>query len=225
MSVVWAFAAGLLCSSVVPVAAATYSFTTIDVPGANTGSTRAFGINTAGQIVGIFSNSTGNHGFVDTAGTFTTINVPGALGTNAFGINAAGQIVGQFNVSPGTHGFLDTAGTFTTIDVPGAFPGSTSAQGINDAGQIVGGFSDSTGGNGHGFLDTAGTFTTIDAPGAGFTISEGINPAGQIVGYFSNSTGFHGFLATPVPTAAVPEPTSLMLLCVGLVVLARRRLR
>ncbi len=50
-------------------------FTTIDVPGSNY--TSAMGINDAGQIVGVFFDSTGDHGFLDTGGVFTTINVPG----------------------------------------------------------------------------------------------------------------------------------------------------
>ena len=101
--------------------------------------------------------------------TFTTIDVPGARGTEAHGINATGQIVGQFfGFTGSTHGFLDTDGVFTTIDVPGAF--STEALGINDAGQIVGKFGD---------------------------------PTGRI----------HGFLAIPVP-----EPSTLPLLAIGLLI-------
>jgi hypothetical protein len=40
-----------------------YSFTTIDVPGAN-GITAASGINNSGQIVGYFQDATGEHGFL-----------------------------------------------------------------------------------------------------------------------------------------------------------------
>ena len=40
------------------------SFTTIDVPGPTT--TYAFGVNDTGQIVGVFIDGTGNHGFVAT---------------------------------------------------------------------------------------------------------------------------------------------------------------
>jgi hypothetical protein len=79
------------------------------------------------------------HGYLDTGGSFTQIDVPGAIGTEAFGINDAGQIVGRFDtgspVSFSGHGYLDTGGSFTQIDVPGAV--ITQALGINDAGQIV----------------------------------------------------------------------------------------
>jgi uncharacterized membrane protein len=37
-------------------------FTTIDVPGSS--STSAFGINPSGQIVGVFDDSSGRHGFL-----------------------------------------------------------------------------------------------------------------------------------------------------------------
>ena len=78
-----------------------YSFTTIEVPGAR--DTQALGINDSGQIVGRFVDATGAHGFVDTGGSFTTIDVPenpGSAGIAATGINNNGQIVGWFG-SPG----------------------------------------------------------------------------------------------------------------------------
>jgi probable HAF family extracellular repeat protein len=91
--------------------AATYTFTTLDVPvpGA-AGSTAAFGINDAGQIVGDFRDSTGFfHGFLrDSGGLFTTLDVPGATFTSARGINNADQIVGLFVDPTGEHGFLAT---------------------------------------------------------------------------------------------------------------------
>ena len=71
--------------------------------------TQAFGINDSGQIVGLYSDSVGRHGFLlDTAGSITTIDVPGASYTAASGINNSGQIVGGFSDSTGTHGFLAT---------------------------------------------------------------------------------------------------------------------
>jgi hypothetical protein len=72
--------------------------------------TVASGINTAGQIVGFFSLDRGAtvHGFVDTGGNFSTIDVPGSVSTDAWGINAAGQIVGVFLDATGYHGFVAT---------------------------------------------------------------------------------------------------------------------
>ena len=49
------------------VSAAPYTFTTLDVPGASfrgESFTEASGINDAGQVVGLFRDSSGAHGFV-----------------------------------------------------------------------------------------------------------------------------------------------------------------
>ena len=109
--------------------------TPISDPRATNG-TFAYGINDAGQIAGVYGTASGNLGFVDTGGVFTTISVPGASYTYAYGINDVGQIVGEScNASLECQSFLDTGGVFTTISVPGA---NTSARGINDAGEIVG---------------------------------------------------------------------------------------
>jgi probable HAF family extracellular repeat protein len=83
-------------------------------------------------------------------GTFTTIDVPGATGTNVTGINPRGDIVGQYTDADGVeHGFLLSGGEFTMIDVPSAM--STSAIGINPEGDIVGAYT-SPDGRSHGFL-------------------------------------------------------------------------
>jgi probable HAF family extracellular repeat protein len=122
----------VLLSTLVAAQDVSYTFTTIDVPGATL--TEAYGINAAGQIVGRFSDATGErHGFLKDGATFTTIDVPGALYTEAHGINAAGQIVGGFLDAGFTfHGFLTDGATFITIAVPGAT--FTEAHGINTAG-------------------------------------------------------------------------------------------
>ena len=129
------------------------------------------------------------HGFLDTGGSFTQIDVPPVNSANAHGINGAAQIVGGVFTS----GFLYNAGNFTFISA-GL---STSASGINDAGQIVGSYTNSVHGLfWHGFLDTAGNITTFDFPGANSTFANGINGSGQIVGSYSNNTDTHGFLDT-----------------------------
>jgi probable HAF family extracellular repeat protein len=195
--------------------AAAYTFSQIDVPGATL--TIAKGINDAGQIVGLFDNSTGTHGFLDTGGNFTQIDVPGAGSTEAYGINSAGQIVGRFDDSTGRHGFLDTGGNFTQIDVPGAT--YTQANGINDAGQIVGifGAPRNLGFHNLGFLDTGGSFTPIDTGAALQTIAFGINNAGQIVGFsaemISSGQGFlyagETFTQIQVPGTSDTEPSGI----------------
>lgn len=210
--------AGIILLSVVarPASAAAYTFTQINLPGP------AWGINSAGQIVGLFDDGTGTHGFLYNAGTSTTIDVPGAQFTAAFGINDGGDIVGEFASASGDHGFLYRAGTFTTIDVPGAL--GTVPRGINNAGQISGSYFTlrlpNQGAVEHGFLYSAGAFSTIVVPGAlngGDTEAFGINNAAQIVGEFLDTTGFRGFLSTGgmfailsgVPGAFFTSPTGI----------------
>jgi hypothetical protein len=86
------------------------------------------------------------HGFLYTGGSFTQLDVPGAIpgSTAVFGINKAAEIVGAF-VAPDSsgHGFLYTQGSFTQFDVPSAV--NTVPGAINDAGQIVGNFVNSQG--------------------------------------------------------------------------------
>ena len=83
-----------------------YVYTTLNAP-AGTNGTGAHGINNLGQIVGTYQNATGKHGFLESGGTYITLDDPYAtLGTtNASDINDAGQIVGSFQNATGSHGF------------------------------------------------------------------------------------------------------------------------
>jgi hypothetical protein len=71
----------------------TYSFTTIDVPGASVGTGRiyAYGINDSGQIVGSCFGGGDNFsqdGVLVDQGNYTKLDPPGSSGTYAQGINA-----------------------------------------------------------------------------------------------------------------------------------------
>jgi probable HAF family extracellular repeat protein len=94
----------------------------IDVPGASFPSTFAYGINNRGQIVGAYRDSTGGyHGFLDSDGSFTNIDVPSAFITYAYGVNDSGQIVGSSSRAIFHellyNGFLYSGGTFPlTVD-------------------------------------------------------------------------------------------------------------
>ncbi len=196
------------------------TFSVLDVPSGSvcypppcpTFETEIGGINSAGQIVGAFDFGYWifgyyfMHGFLYSAGRFTTIDVPGAFATQASSINDSGQIVGTYVDPPyldpdmlvsmpgASHGFLLSGGTFTTLDIPGATAGTTSPSGFNATGQIVGSYQDAAGS--HGFLLSGGTVSPIDVPGAaaGTTSAYGIKAVGQIVGSYVDATGLHGFL-------------------------------
>jgi probable HAF family extracellular repeat protein len=195
------------------------SFTVDDLLG--TKGTQANGINNgtynAGQIVGTYFDSSGAHGFLYSAGTYTTLNYPSGEGTEALGISNAGQIVGTYFDSSGAHGFLYSGGTstilntYTTLNDP--LGTNTVANGINEAGQIVGYYANSSG-NLQGFIYNSGTYTTLNDPSGEGTEALGINDAGQIVGTYEDSSGRqHGFLATPTtpaPGTAVTVTYSFM---------------
>ncbi len=190
-------------------------FTTIDFSPTFTG---AVGINPSGDIVGRYQTTEGKfHGFLLSAGTFTSLDFPGAAATSAFGINPSGDIVGSYcdpapcpspaqNGNLGNHGFVLRGGTFSSVDFPGGV--LTQAWKINAAGQIGGRYK-STDGKWHAFVMSEGTFTSIDVPGAiqtaSFPPQVGINAAGDVVSSYcaalpcpvrvtDNLTTVHGFL-------------------------------
>jgi len=98
------------------------AFTSIDYPGATQTAmgdfTQMGGLNNNGDIASDFCSSSSNcevasfgslHGFVLRAGTFTSLDVPGAAGTVAFGINERGVVVGGYTDGHlRVHGFLRT---------------------------------------------------------------------------------------------------------------------
>jgi hypothetical protein len=191
------------------------TYVTLDPPGSVF--TMAHAINPAGDIVGVYSDSSnGVHGFLRARdGIFTTFDAPGAVGTNAYSINPAGAIAGFYpDSSHVVHGFLRTPdGIFTTIDAPGAItavPGpvafGTFAFNINPAGAIAGEYEDNNIVN-HGYVRAPdGTITTFDAPSAGtgrsqgtFTATtDGLNPKGAIAGVTIDDNGaLNGFVRAP----------------------------
>jgi len=174
-----------------------WTFTSIDVPGADL--TVARDMNPAGQIVGACTMPDANRGFVDRGfllsnGVFTLIEI--GDGNDARGINPEGEIVGWFASADDwiSHGYLWREGNVTQFDYPDA--DYTIAEDINAAGDVVGFYG--LGDTEHGFLLRQGVLSTIDYPGAAFTNARGINEEGDIVGLYGNNADFsgphHGFL-------------------------------
>jgi probable HAF family extracellular repeat protein len=184
------------------------SYTTLNVPGSI--QTIASGINNAGQVVGLYADSSNrNHGYLYSGGAYTTLNVPGSIDTEARGINNSGQIVGYYeDAVHRLHGFLYANGHYNTLDAPGG--NRTFGLGLNDDDDVVGYFTNAS--SFDGFLYRDGRYTT-DWPDSPFDVvlAGGINNSGQIVGSYGN----HGFLATPIP-----EPATLTLLAIGIAGLA-----
>jgi probable HAF family extracellular repeat protein len=164
--------------------------------------------NDRGLVSGAYTNDptfeSGFHGYVWSAGVFTSFDRPGpgVTDTFAFGNNNRGEIVGIYFDESGGHSFLLSQGTFTDIAFPGAV--YTQSMDISERGDIVGHYQTTPGLPAflpeHGFLLCNGEFVTVDYPGAAATRLFTINDRGQIVGWFIDTNGDnHGFLATPQP--------------------------
>jgi len=69
-------------------------------------STSAWDVNPRGDVVGVYANSSGAHGWIRANGVFTSIDMPGATATRVFGTNARGDVVGVYVAGGKTHGFF-----------------------------------------------------------------------------------------------------------------------
>ena len=181
----FAIAAVLLILTVAP--AGSQTVTPIEFPGA--AHTRPHGINSSGEISGIYVNPDNSvHSFLLDRKGFTTIDVPGAIGTNALRINPQGEIVGFYIASSGAgSGFLWRRGTFSDIVLPGTV--LVTGNGINARGDVVGQYNDTPGIPQHGYVLNHKGFVAIDVPGAVRSTAFDINERGDIVGAYVGADG------------------------------------
>ncbi len=113
---------------------------TLSDPDSN-GYTIATGINNGGEVVGYYGGSIAKHdhnlhGFTYLGGTFTTVDVPGAVITKLTGISNNGDITGNYTDSAlNLHGVVISGNQYTTIDAStsGFYP-----SGVNSSGTIIG---------------------------------------------------------------------------------------
>lgn len=177
-------AAVLIAAMFAPPTRAQGTYTQIDYPDGLVG-TECNGIDTAGEIVGVYTGL-GNygHGFLLSGGAYTTIDYPRVAATFLTGINDKGMIVGY--TSSGTFGFAYNrkAQTFLTISRLGLYA-YTYPNAINDAGTIAGYLSETL----SGFELISGRGKVIAVPGAIETYPLGISAVGEVVGYYNNGSG------------------------------------
>jgi len=179
------------------------------------GTSYAHGINASGQIAG----SQNGRAFIYEDRILTDIGTLGGQNSYGYAINDNGQIVGRAATENGDlHAFLYSDGTMLDLGVLSG-NGQSRADAINNNGQVVG-YSNYIGGGStdyHAFLWQDGLLTDLNEllpPDSGWELYRafGINDSGWIVGEGSNGA----FLLTP-------EPTTLLLLGLGAVILTRKR--
>ena len=192
-----------------------YACTTLNFSGAS--STRATGMNNAGQITGFYELS-GTHAYTYSGSTFTALADPsGASAVYAFDINDNGQVAGYTLSSTGYRGFVRNGTTYTALAVGGAQ--NTYAFGIDATGQTVVGASDDTSGRATGFRFSfsTGTFDSISVPSAVSTYAYGLNNSGTIAGtYADGSAKAHGFTLSGAGYATVDVPGAQQTYVLGL---------
>jgi probable HAF family extracellular repeat protein len=164
----------------------------------------AYGINTAGQVVGI-SLTTGDKSFraftTDAkGGNMTDLGTLGGDYSAAHGINSTGQVVGDsFTNSGAQHAFITGANGASMADL-GTLGGDTFAYGVNDTGQAIGQS------NSHAFISGANGagLTDLGTLGGIESVAYGVNNAGQVVGAAQipllpeeSVSDFHAFVTGP----------------------------
>jgi probable HAF family extracellular repeat protein len=187
-----------------PFVLAQGTYTQIDYPGAS--ATFGQSINTVGDVVGTYNDSSGNtHGFLLSNGVYTSIDYPGATqGTYTAAINDKGQIVGTS--LPSGQGFLYEVQTqtFTTLSAPNST--ETWPYAINNAGLIGGYELTSSAGQIAFALWRSKYFLLSPPPGNIGSSVQGVTDNGELVvgngqtgptGYFTYSDGQYSQITLP----------------------------
>jgi hypothetical protein len=155
------------------------------------------GINNLGNTSGTYVDGGGTtHGFLDTGGTFVTVDNPIASYNELLGLNNSGQYAGYYMSSGHTTGYTYNSSAMTYTALPSLFPVGTTdtvATGINDLGEVSGYYTNASVTS--GFLQNGATLSILVFPGATFTEALGLNGAGDVVGTYTDTLGnVHGFL-------------------------------
>jgi hypothetical protein len=158
-----------------------YQYSVLHFPGATW--TRAYRMNTRGDVVGIKVDQDGMHGFLRRGDRYEDITYPDAVMTHPYGINERGDIVGNYMPESGVNrGFMLSRGRFTELNVPGA--NGTVLWDINARGEISGEYQAVPGGPWHAFTWRNGEFAFLAIPDGTMSAGFGINNDGDVVGHY-----------------------------------------
>jgi probable HAF family extracellular repeat protein len=175
-----------------PVAMPTYTVTELPTLGGET--SRAFGINNAGQVVGEAEDAQGRQRAVLWQdGGVADLGTLGGPESIALEISDTGWIVGasttddgQDLYDAGTHAFLWRDGRMTDL---GTLGGASSAAGhVNAGGQVVGD-AETAAGETHAFLWADGNMIDLGTLGGTRSAALTINDVGVVVGYATTAEG------------------------------------
>jgi len=183
---------------------------TFSVPGASW--TSVTGIN-EGRLVGSYRDALGIHGFVYENQLFSSFSIPFSVDTWISGTDGD-VIVGAYDKHDGLrHGFVYRDQKWRTLDFPGAR--QTFLYGADNnivTGVFSGNFYTS------GFYHDGINFVKLDFNNAECIVPYDVQ-GDQIIGSYYENGKWHGF------TYTVPEPTGMLLLGVGTLILHRRFLQ
>lgn len=166
--------------------------------------TQATAINAAGTVAGTYQSlPSATHGFMLAAGTYTSIDVPGAASTFPKTIASNGTVGGTYtDASDLSHGFIEAGGKYTALDDPNGV--ATSVTAISPNGQVFGNYLDLAH-NSHGFIYRAGSFAAADFPSAVSTKITSANALGSFAGYWVDSAQVsHAFVALCTSSPCTP---------------------
>lgn len=187
----------------------------------------AYDINNSGRVVGEYKPSNGeDHAFFwDVSTGLADLGDFGTIFARADGINDLNQIVGQYNPDDCRHAFLWSA-TKGLLDLGTLLGWQSNSQAvkINNNGLVVGwSMAVPSSPTPHAFVwNQSDGMIDLGSLGGVKSYAGDINSSNQVVGTFYDSQGYeHIALWEPVP-----EPSSLLALCggiVGLLTFRRRR--